>query len=216
MKEGNNLKDESSHLIKLREKDKQALIEAEDRLREMNNQLSAAMHSNRIIQKEHQNISDELAGKLEELRRANMAKSSYEQELAELRPLKLKYQQLAEESSNLKNSALNKESAQTRLQRQIDSLEDALRAKDISLSEQNKSIEKYKEEILRLEGELDNIQDHAALLNSNVKQTEYLQSEASSLKQQVNEYRDKERDQIRTIEQLKSELKKAAEAVKDF
>lgn len=214
MKEGNNLKDESSHLIKLREKDKQALIEAEDRLREMNNQLSAAMHSNRIIQKEHQNISDELAGKLEELRRVNMAKSSYEQELAELRPLKLKYQQLAEESTNLKNSALNKESAQTRLQRQIDSLEDALRAKDISLSEQNKSLEKYKEEILRLEGELDNIQDHAALLNSNVKQTEYLQSEASSLKQQINEYRDKERDQIRTIEQLKSELKKAAEAVK--
>lgn len=215
-KEVNGLKDESSHLIKLREKDKQALIECEDRNRDLNNQLSAALQNNRVIQKEHQNISDELGGKLEEIRKVNALRSSLEQELAELRPLKQKYQQVLEESYSIKNSALTKESLHTKLQRQIDSLEDTIRARDESLQEHQKIIENYKQQINRLEDEIDSAKDHADVLGSNIKQTEYLQSENNSLKYQINEYRDKEKDQLRNIEQLKSELKKASEALKSI
>lgn len=215
-KEVAGLKDENSHLLKLREKDKQALIEIEERERDLSNQLSAAMHSNRVIQKEHQSISDELSSKMDEMRRASHLKSSYEQELSELRPIKQKYQQLIEESQSLKNSALTKESLHTKLQRQIDSLEDSLRLKEISLAEQSKLCISYREQITKLENEIDSIKDHAAILNSNVKQTEYLHTETSALKQQINDYREKERELLRTIEQLKAELKKAAEAVKSM
>lgn len=145
-KETKLLKDENSHLIKLREKDKQALIECDDRIRDLNNQLSASMHSNRILQKEHQNLLDELSEKLEEQRKITMTKSSYEQELAELRPIKLKYQQIVEESSTLRNSFLNKETAQTKMQWQIDKLEDSVRSKDFTINEQERTIEKLKEE----------------------------------------------------------------------
>ena len=215
-KEVGGLKDENSHLLKLREKDKQAIIEVEERERDLSNQLTAALHSNRVIQKEHQSISDELSSKLDEIRRVGQMRASYEQEITELRPIKVKYQQLIEESNNLKNSALNKESLHTRLQRQIDSLEDNLRIKEISLAEQSKLCLSYKEEINRLENEVDNMRDHAALLNSNVKQSEYLHSETSGLKQQINEYREKERELIRAAEGLKAELKRAAEAVKNM
>ena len=130
-KELSAVKEENLHLARLREKDKQAIIEAEERERGLSNEVSAALHNNRVIQKEQQSMSDELAGRMDDMRRIAMMKASYEQELAELRPFKLKYQQLAEDANSLKASALNKESAQSRLQRQIDSLEDALRLKEI-------------------------------------------------------------------------------------
>jgi chromosome segregation ATPase len=209
-------KEEVAHLVKLREKDKQALLDAEDRERDLTNQLSAAMHNNRVIQKDHQSMSDELVGKMDDMRRVAMMKTSFEQELAELRPLKLKFQQLLEETSSLKSASLNKEALHTRLQRQIDSLEDALRLKDISLGESARLAARYQEEISRLESEIDDLKDHAALINSNVKQTEYLHSETSALKQQLSEYRDKERELIRSAEQFKSELKKAAETIKSM
>ena len=215
-KEITNLREEGNHLLKLREKDKQALMEAEDRNRDLNNQVSGAQHNNRIIQKEHQSISDELTAKLEEIRKISQYKSSLEQELAELRPMKLKYQQLLEETHNIKSSALSKESLHTRLQRQIDSLEDALRAKEMAMGEQGRVLDNYKAEINRLESEIESIQDHAAVLNSNVKQTEYLHTETAALKKQINDYRDKEREQVRAVEQLKAELKKAGEAVKNM
>lgn len=215
-KEINNLKDEASHLLKLREKDKQALMEAEDRQRDLNNQISGALHSNRVIQNEHQNISDELTSRLEEIRKINQYKSSIEQELAELRPLKLKYQQLIEESQNIRSSAMSKESSHLRMQKQIDSLEDSLRGKENHIKDLNNTIEKYREDLAKLENELESTQEHAALLNNNVKQTEYLHSETAAVKQQLNDYRDREREQLRTIEQLKAELKKAGEAVKNI
>ena len=213
-KDLNSLKEENSHLVRLREKDKQAIIEAEERERDLSNQLAAALHNSRVIQKEHQNISDELVGKMDDMRRIAMMKASYEQELAELRPFKIKYQQLAEETNSLKASALNKESTHTKLQRQIDSLEDALRLKEISLAEQARVSSKYQEEIARLENEIEDAKEHAALLNSNVRQTEYLHSETGALKQQINEYRDKERELVRQGEQLKAELKKAADTIR--
>ena len=216
VKEVNNLKEEITHLLKLREKDKQALIESEDRQRDLNNQLARNSQSTRIIQNEHQNISDELASKLEEIRKISSLKLALEQELAELRPLKQKYLQLVEETHNIKNSALNKESIHTKLQRQIDLLEDSLRNKEITINEQKNVIERYQETINKLENDIENERDHAAILNSNAKQSEYLNNEASSLRQQINDYREKEKDSLRTIEQLKSELKKAAEAVKNL
>ncbi|OMJ67608.1 hypothetical protein SteCoe_35173 [Stentor coeruleus] len=146
-KEAKLLQDENSHLIKLREKDKQALIECDDRIRDLNNQLSASMHSNRILQKENQNLLDELSEKLEEHRKNTMTKSSYEQELAELRPIKLKYQQIVEESSTLRNSFLNKDTTQIKMQWQIDKLEESSRSKDFTISEQERTIEKLKEDI---------------------------------------------------------------------
>ena len=209
-----SIKEENLHLVRLREKDKQAIIEAEERERDLNGQLSAALHNNRVIQKEHQNISDELVGKMDDMRRVAMMKASYEQELAELRPFKMKYQQLAEESNSLKASALNKESTHSKLQRQVDALEDSLRLKEISLGEQARLSAKYQEEIARLENEIEDIKEHAALLNSNVRQTEYLHSETAALKQQINDYREKERESVRQGEQLKAELKKAADTIR--
>lgn len=214
LKELNNLKDENQHIVKLREKDKQALLEVEDRNRDLNNQLAAALHNVKLVQKEHQSLSDELSAKLEEIRRLSAFKSTIEQELAELRPLKLKYQQLIEENGSLKSQTISKDTLTSKAQKQIENMEQNLTSKEREIKDLHQFIQNLQSDKEFLQEAIEKAELDAHVLNNNAKQAEYINNEANLLRQQINDIREREREYLRQIEGLKSELKKSAEAIK--
>ena len=203
VKEIGNLKEEILYLTKLREKDKAAVLDFEEKIRSLNSELAGAEHRIRVVQQEHATISDELSEKLNLLRQQQNAISVAERELAELRPVKVKYHSQQENLKMAQEHSSSFKEDSSKLQRQLAYIEDQLQEKDHKIQDLQVALEQSQDEKLALEGKLDDLENQILMNSGNSRHSEALNSETQLLKQQILEMREKERDLLRALEQSK-------------
>ena len=211
LKELQLVKDENSTLTKLREKDRKALLDADRRVQDNHLLLQNAQENVRVVQKEHQALSEELGVKLEEVRRLEGMRAALERELAELRPLKGKWQEGMQDRQRLQTTISDKDFEQSQKRKEIEELRDNLRSKENEVTDLRRQLDRLraeKDESIRL---LDEHDRKSAAFNETAKKMDYLESDLDMLKGSLDQARENERRVVRELEQLRGDLGKASD-----
>jgi centrosomal protein CEP135 len=207
------IKNELLHLSSLREQDRKAVLDYERRIKELQNQLATSQDNVRVVQKEHSILSDELARKLEELRKAEVFRATLERELAELRPMRIKLDETGYEINKIQEKNAERDLDLNRKKREAEELKEEVNNKNRQVQEMNMYLDKAREEIERLKGVVENLEKDKYSIANGARKAEYLEGDLNNLKKQLENSRENERNLLRQLETAKIELEKSSERI---
>jgi centrosomal protein CEP135 len=201
-------REETRALTRLRETDRRTILDFERKVKELQTQLQATQDNVRGVQREHLTISEELADKLEELRKGESLRLGLEKELAELRPLRVKWQESLNELRRNQENAQEKDLDYVRRRKETEELRDLLRSRSAEVEDLHSQLAYLREERDRLKLSVEELDNRRSAEAAYSRRLEYAEDEVILIKQQLEASRESERRAVKDLEHARAELAK--------
>ena len=205
-KEVDFLKEENKSISELRNQDRKAIQDADRSIADLQMQLVAAKDSQGAVGREVTILNDDLAKRLSEIRQLEAQNAANARELENLRPLEQRVEEYAIEIKALTSQTVGKDQASSQLLRQVEALEDQvgkLRNDNNLLNTQLKSAVGERN---TLQESIDFLENEKVGAQAAMQRAESREASYNNLNGELERAREKEREYIRDIEKLRSDI----------